>query len=89
MQASSATPARINSSDGDPIPLEARSRPDFPFGVPYSRIREVVQSPGTTCVEAGEYRPVVDRTYSMTEVVDAHRYVEAWQKAGNVVLTLD
>jgi NADPH:quinone reductase-like Zn-dependent oxidoreductase len=39
-------------------------------------------------VEAGEYRPVIDRTYSMAEVADAHRYVEAWHKAGNVVLTI-
>jgi NADPH:quinone reductase-like Zn-dependent oxidoreductase len=39
-------------------------------------------------VEAGEYRPVIDRTYPMAEVVEAHRYVEAWHKAGNVVLTI-
>ena len=38
-------------------------------------------------VEAGEYRAVIDRTYPMAEVVDAHRYVEAWHKAGNVVVT--
>jgi hypothetical protein len=31
---------------------------------------------------------VVDRRYSMSEVVEAHRYVETWRKAGNVVLTI-
>ena len=39
-------------------------------------------------IEAGEFRAVVDRQYPMAEVVEAHRYVEAWHKAGNVVLTI-
>jgi NADPH:quinone reductase-like Zn-dependent oxidoreductase len=40
-------------------------------------------------LEEGEYRAVVDRTYPLEEVVEAHRYVETWQKTGNVVLTLN
>ncbi len=40
-------------------------------------------------VEAGAYRPVIDRVYPMSQVADAHRYVEAWHKAGNVVLTIE
>jgi NADPH:quinone reductase-like Zn-dependent oxidoreductase len=40
-------------------------------------------------LEAGEYRPVIDRTYPLEEVVDATRYVETQQKTGNVVLTVD
>jgi NADPH:quinone reductase-like Zn-dependent oxidoreductase len=40
-------------------------------------------------VEAGKYRPVVDRTYPLEQVVDATRYVETGQKTGNVVLTLN
>jgi NADPH:quinone reductase-like Zn-dependent oxidoreductase len=39
-------------------------------------------------LEAGRYRAVVDRTYSLEQVVEATRYVESWQKAGNVVLAL-
>ena len=39
-------------------------------------------------VEAGEYRPVIDRTYPLEDVVEATRYVETGQKTGNVVLTL-
>jgi NADPH:quinone reductase-like Zn-dependent oxidoreductase len=39
-------------------------------------------------IEAGAYRPVIDRVYPMDQVVDAHRRVESWRKVGNVVLTL-
>jgi NADPH:quinone reductase-like Zn-dependent oxidoreductase len=39
-------------------------------------------------IEAGEYRPVIDRTYPLEDVIEAHRYVETQQKVGNVVLTL-
>ena len=40
-------------------------------------------------VETGRYRAVVDRTYPLEDVVEAARYVESWQKTGNVVLTVD
>jgi NADPH:quinone reductase-like Zn-dependent oxidoreductase len=38
---------------------------------------------------AGEYRPVIDRTYRLEDVVEAHRYVETREKTGNVVLSLN
>ena len=37
-------------------------------------------------VDSGRYRPVIDRTYDLDEIVDAVSYVEAGQKTGNVVL---
>jgi NADPH:quinone reductase-like Zn-dependent oxidoreductase len=37
-------------------------------------------------VDAGKYRPVIDRRYALDEVVEATRYVETRQKTGNVVL---
>lgn len=40
-------------------------------------------------MESGAFRPVIDRTYPLDEVVDAARYVETERKTGNVVLTLD
>lgn len=39
-------------------------------------------------LEEGRYRPVIDRTYPLEEIVEASRYVEAGQKTGNVVLTV-
>jgi NADPH:quinone reductase-like Zn-dependent oxidoreductase len=40
-------------------------------------------------IEAGRYRPVIDRCYPLEDVVEASRYVETEQKTGNVVLTLN
>jgi len=40
-------------------------------------------------LEAGKYRAVIDRTYPLEDVVEATKYVESWQKTGNVVLTLN
>jgi NADPH:quinone reductase-like Zn-dependent oxidoreductase len=39
-------------------------------------------------VEAGEFRPVIDRTYRFEEIVEAERYVDTEQKVGNVILTI-
>ena len=41
-----------------------------------------------TMIEAGDYRPVIDRTYALDEVIDATRYVETGQKTGNVILSM-
>jgi len=40
-------------------------------------------------IESGEFRPVIDRTYPLDEIVDAYRYVETGQKTGNVVISLE
>jgi len=39
-------------------------------------------------IEAGKYRPVIDRRYPLEDVIEATRYVETEQKTGNVVLTV-
>ena len=36
----------------------------------------------------GELRPVIDRTYALDDIIDAHRYVDTGHKRGNVVLTV-
>jgi NADPH:quinone reductase-like Zn-dependent oxidoreductase len=39
-------------------------------------------------IESGEYKPVIDRKYSLEQIVEAYKYVETGQKTGNVVLTI-
>jgi NADPH:quinone reductase-like Zn-dependent oxidoreductase len=57
------------------------------FGMPRLTQENVLFVKGL--VETGRYRAVVDRTYSLEDVVEAAKYVESWQKTGNVVLTVD
>jgi NADPH:quinone reductase-like Zn-dependent oxidoreductase len=40
-------------------------------------------------IESGQFRPVIGRTYPLDQIVEAYRYVEAGQKTGNVVITLE
>lgn len=36
--------------------------------------------------DSGRYRAVIDRTFDLADIVEAHRYVETGRKRGNVVL---
>lgn len=39
-------------------------------------------------IENGEFKPVIDRTYPLDQIVEAYRYVETEQKVGNVVISV-
>lgn len=39
-------------------------------------------------VETGSFKPVIDRSFSLNEIVEAYKYVETEQKTGNVIIKI-
>ena len=55
-------------------------------GMPQSRIEYLLLL--NDLMEAGRFKPVIDRCYPLEEIVEAHVYVDKGRKKGNVLITV-
>ena len=51
-----------------------------------TRLQEILEL--KDLLEAGHFKPVIDRVYPFEQIVEAHRYVDLGHKKGNVVITI-
>ena len=56
----------------------------FPFPMETPEVLEHLRSR----LESGAFRPVLDRTYPLEDIVEAYRYVESGQKVGSVLVSV-
>ncbi|MGY0057168.1 zinc-dependent alcohol dehydrogenase family protein [Streptomyces sp. LZ34] len=83
---------------------ETTPYPGFELGMPalnmrtYTVTRELTSDPErlrraeafvSSGLRTGAFQPVVDRTFGLDEIVEAHRYMEAGAQVGKIVVTVD
>jgi NADPH2:quinone reductase len=88
-------PYGIMTTEPTPYPLEkalARNLTIHAFTLPFmtrdpARLalgkRFVIEG-----VEAGHFKPIIDRTFAFADIAQAHRYLESNQQVGKVVVTI-
>ncbi|WP_457255226.1 NAD(P)-dependent alcohol dehydrogenase [Pedococcus sp. P5_B7] len=75
-------PALQNPRRALVAPLSRGQRVRFPIPTHNQAMIESLAA----LMESGAFRPVIDRTYPLDEIVEAHRYAGSGQKIGNVVV---
>ncbi|CAM5677416.1 MULTISPECIES: zinc-binding dehydrogenase [unclassified Streptomyces] len=55
---------------------------------PFPRQNQEIVRHIAELIEAGGFRPVIDRRCPLERIADAYRYVETGQKTGSVVITV-
>jgi NADPH:quinone reductase-like Zn-dependent oxidoreductase len=58
------------------------------FPIPVERDPAAAMRHLRDLMESGAFKPLIDRSYPLDQIVDAYRYVETGQKVGNVVITV-
>jgi NADPH:quinone reductase-like Zn-dependent oxidoreductase len=56
---------------------------------PFPRHDQAMMKYFKDLLESGLFRPVIDRSYPLGDIVEAYRYVETGQKIGNVVIMVE
>ena len=56
---------------------------------PFPRHDQAMMNYFKDLLESGLFRPVIDRSYPLGDIVEAYRYVETGQKIGNVVIMVE
>lgn len=56
----------------------------------YFTRKETVEELEAVCAlaESGHLRTVIDRTYPLEQIVEAHRYADLGHKVGNIIITV-
>jgi NADPH:quinone reductase-like Zn-dependent oxidoreductase len=65
-------------------PLFGRKKVLFPIPTINNEIVSYIKN----SVETGSFKPLIDRTYSLNQIVEAYKYVETGQKIGNIIIQM-